>query len=102
MLRHRRAVLSTFDRDSDLLNMAIPPATQAGAIQLISEIPKYVTIEEHKELLTSTPADFESMPPALRCLSEDVSVSFTPAIESFPSEPPTKGNIYVIDRWVKF
>jgi hypothetical protein len=82
--------------------MSTTNGTTHGAVSSISALPEYVSQEKHKEILASTPADFSTLPPVLVYLAQDVSVSFTPPMEGFSTDEPTKGSLYVIDRSVVF
>jgi nucleotide-sensitive chloride channel 1A len=82
--------------------MASTNGTNVGAVQLIPSLPKYLSKDEHKEVLTSTPEDFSKIPPVLVYLAQDVSVTFTPPLEGFVVEETgtTKGSLHVISRYV--
>jgi hypothetical protein len=69
-----------------------------GAVTLISVLPEYVSQEKRSELLSSTPEDFSTLPPMIVYHAEEVTVTFTPAVEGFASTEPTKGSLHVLDR----
>jgi hypothetical protein len=68
-------------------------------IQLISALPKCVSLEEHTSLIASTPASFSDIPPVLRHKQENVSVIFDPPLDNLSQELLVKGTLYVIERF---
>ncbi|KZT68504.1 hypothetical protein DAEQUDRAFT_671393 [Daedalea quercina L-15889] len=69
---------------------------------LITDLPTYISSEEHKAVITSTPTSFASIPPVLRHKEENVSVTIDPPIEGFLSEDLSSGTLYVIDSALVF
>ena len=67
-------------------------------IVIIDEIPKFISPEEHKNLIASTPASFSDIPPVLRHQEEDVSITLDPPLDGFSAEECAKGSLYVIER----
>ncbi|KAI0806031.1 regulator of volume decrease after cellular swelling-domain-containing protein [Irpex lacteus] len=66
-------------------------------IFIINELPKFISPDEHKTLIASTPASFSDIPPVLRHQEEDVSITLEPPLEGFSTEEATKGTLYVIE-----
>ncbi|KAI0090183.1 regulator of volume decrease after cellular swelling-domain-containing protein [Irpex rosettiformis] len=66
-------------------------------ILIIDEIPKFISPEEHRTLIASTPASFSDIPPVLRHQEEDVSITLDPPLEGFSTEECSKGTLYVIE-----
>jgi nucleotide-sensitive chloride channel 1A len=65
---------------------------------LIISLPTFVSAEEHKSLVGSTPASFNDIPPKL-CHEEDhVSVTLDPPLDNFTTEDAAQGTLYVIER----
>lgn len=67
-------------------------------IIVVNALPKYVSPEEHKTLITSTPASFNDIPPVLRHQEENVSITLDSPVEGFTTEDCAKGTLYVIER----
>lgn len=70
------------------------------AATIISTLPKFVSPEEHQNIVSSTPSNFSDIPPVLRHRQEDVSVKLDPALEGLSTEDGAKGTLYVIERFV--
>lgn len=73
----------------------MPPAP----IILISAPPTTVTLEEHQQLVQSTPASFSEIPPVLRLRQDDVAIEFEPAVEDITAEELSKGTLYITERY---
>ncbi|THH00094.1 hypothetical protein EW026_g2392 [Hermanssonia centrifuga] len=73
-----------------------------GSIVLIDNLPKFISPDEHRVLVASTPASFSDIPPVLRHKEEDVSVTFDPAVEGFATEDGASGTLYVIESVLIF
>lgn len=71
-----------------------------ASVIVIETVPKFVSSDEHRTLIASTPASFSDIPPVLRHKQENVSVTFDPAFEGFNAEDCAKGTLYVIERYV--
>ena len=65
----------------------------------ITSLPNYITPDQHREAIASTPASFNDVPPVLRHKEENVSVSIEPALEGFPAPECAEGTLYVIERY---
>lgn len=72
--------------------MALQPVT------LISAPPNFVSVEEHRNLASSTPASFNDIPPVIRHREDHVSIHLDPPVEGLTAEELSKGTLYVIDR----
>jgi chloride channel, nucleotide-sensitive, 1A len=68
------------------------------AAKIITSLPPYITPEEHGTLTASTPNSFTSIPPVLRHIEQNVSVSLDPPLEDFSAEDCKDGTLYVIER----
>ncbi|KDQ57298.1 hypothetical protein JAAARDRAFT_35936 [Jaapia argillacea MUCL 33604] len=72
------------------------------AVTLTSTIPKFISPEEHKTLVTSTPASFSDIPPVLRHQEHNVSITLEPPVEGFSPEDAAQGTLYVIESVLVF
>lgn len=70
------------------------------AASLIVSLPTFVSPEEHKALVGSTPASFNDIPPKLCHKEENVSVTLDPPLDDFSVEEAAQGTLYVIERCV--
>ncbi|CDO74363.1 hypothetical protein BN946_scf184355.g11 [Trametes cinnabarina] len=70
------------------------------AIVLIDTLPKFISAEEHRNLVASTPASFADIPPVLRHKEDNVSVTLDPPLDAFSAEDAANGSLYVIERYV--
>lgn len=68
------------------------------AVKLITALPAFVSSEEHKSLVESTPASFNDIPPILYRREENVSVKLDPSIEGFAEEDAAQGILFIIAR----
>ncbi|KAF9000642.1 regulator of volume decrease after cellular swelling-domain-containing protein [Cyathus striatus] len=66
------------------------------AVNLITELPRFVSREEHATLVGSTPSSFSDIPPVLRHKEENVTVSLDPAVEGFTETDAAQGTLYVL------
>ena len=65
---------------------------------LISSVPQYVSVEEHRNIVGSTPASFSDIPPVLRHKEDNVRVTLDPPLESFAEQHCANGTLFVIER----
>lgn len=72
------------------------------AATLISAVPTFVSPEEHRTLVGSTPASFNDILPVLRHKEDNVSITLDPPFEGFTAEDGAQGVLYVIERPVGF
>ncbi|KIJ52654.1 hypothetical protein M422DRAFT_26224 [Sphaerobolus stellatus SS14] len=70
-------------------------------IVLITEPPRSITLEEHRQLTSSTPASFDDIPPVLRHKEEGLTVTLDPPLEGFSAED-SKGTLYIIESVLAF
>jgi chloride channel, nucleotide-sensitive, 1A len=70
------------------------------SVQLIASVPSFVSSEEHKNLVAATPSSFTDIPPVVRHIEKDVSISLDPAVEGFSPEDCAVGTLYVLERYV--
>ena len=71
------------------------------AVNLITAVPNFVSPEEHRNIIASTPSSFNDIPPVLRHREENVSVKLDPPIENFTEQDAAQGTLYVITRCEK-
>lgn len=71
------------------------------AVVLIDALPKYISAEEHRNLVASTPASFSDIPPVLRHKEDNVSITLDPPLDTFSAEDAANGSLYVIERYAK-
>ncbi|EPQ54311.1 hypothetical protein GLOTRDRAFT_62865 [Gloeophyllum trabeum ATCC 11539] len=74
----------------------MPPITS------ITAVPAFVSPEEHKALVESTPASFNDIPPVLRHKQENVSVRLDPPLDGFATAADARGTLYVIESVLVF
>lgn len=68
------------------------------AIVLIDALPKFISPEEHRNLVASTPASFSDIPPVLRHQEDNVSITLDPPVDAFSAADAANGSLYVIER----
>lgn len=71
------------------------------AVNQIAALPTFVSQEEHKNLVASTPTSFTDIPPVLRYKEDDVSISLDPALEEFSEQDLMHGTLYVLTRYLR-
>ncbi|KAJ3735432.1 regulator of volume decrease after cellular swelling-domain-containing protein [Lentinula guzmanii] len=71
------------------------------AATLIGAVPKFVSPEEHRNIVGSTPASFNDIPPVLRH-EEPVSVTFEPSLDGFNEDDGKEGVLYVLESVLIF
>ncbi|KAG9015254.1 hypothetical protein FRB93_012953 [Tulasnella sp. JGI-2019a] len=71
------------------------------AITIITELPHFVSKEEHAEITTRTPEDFSDIPPVIRRKDENVRVELDPALPNLAAQDLT-GTLYVIESALVF
>ncbi|EMD33396.1 hypothetical protein CERSUDRAFT_126142 [Gelatoporia subvermispora B] len=69
---------------------------------LISAVPTFITPDEHRQAVASTPASFNDIPPVLRHKEENVSVTLEPSVEGLSAEDCASGTLYVIESVLVF
>ncbi|KAI0663693.1 regulator of volume decrease after cellular swelling-domain-containing protein [Cubamyces menziesii] len=72
------------------------------AVVLIDALPKYISAEEHRNLIASTPASFSDIPPVLRHKEDNVSIALDPPLDTFSAEDAANGSLYVIESHLVF
>ncbi|OSC99960.1 hypothetical protein PYCCODRAFT_1437932 [Trametes coccinea BRFM310] len=72
------------------------------AFVLIDTLPKFISAEEHRNLVASTPASFADIPPVLRHKEDNVSVTIDPPLDAFSAEDAANGSLYVIESHLVF
>ncbi|KAJ3738869.1 regulator of volume decrease after cellular swelling-domain-containing protein [Lentinula detonsa] len=71
------------------------------AATLIGVVPKFVSPEEHRNIVGSTPVSFNDIPPVLRH-EEPVSVTFEPSLDGFNEVDGKEGVLYVLESVLIF
>ncbi|KAF9493399.1 hypothetical protein BDN71DRAFT_1395091 [Pleurotus eryngii] len=72
------------------------------ALTPISTLPKFVSLDEHKVLVSTTPASFSDIPPILRHKQEHVKLALHPPLDAFPASECESGTLYVIESVLVF
>ncbi|KAI0833741.1 regulator of volume decrease after cellular swelling-domain-containing protein [Trametes gibbosa] len=72
------------------------------SIVLTDTIPRYISPEEHKNLVASTPASFADIPPVLRHKEDNVSVMLDPPLDALSADDAANGSLYVIESHLVF
>ncbi|KAK7051020.1 hypothetical protein VNI00_005132 [Paramarasmius palmivorus] len=72
------------------------------AVTLITSTPHFISQEEHKTLVGSTPASFNDIPPVLRHKEENVSVALDPPVQGFSEQDAAQGTLYIIESVLVF
>jgi nucleotide-sensitive chloride channel 1A len=70
------------------------------AIQPIAAVPTFISQEEHRDLLASTPNSFQDIPPVIRHREDNASILLDPALEGFSPEDAAQGTLYVLTRYI--
>jgi nucleotide-sensitive chloride channel 1A len=68
------------------------------AVNPITAVPTFVSTEEHRGLVASTPASFKDIPPVLRHREENVSITLDPPLDGFTAQDAAHGTLYVLTR----
>lgn len=68
-------------------------------IAIVDTLPRYISPDEHKTMIASTPASFSDIPPVLRHQEDNVSITLEPPVEGFTTEECAKGTLYIIERY---
>ncbi|KAG8863140.1 hypothetical protein FRB96_009322 [Tulasnella sp. 330] len=71
------------------------------ALTIITEIPHFVSKEDHAEITTRTPESFSDIPPVLRRKDENVRVELEPALPNLAAQDLT-GTLYVLESVLVF
>jgi len=69
---------------------------------IITDVPTFVSSEEHRNIVGSTPTSFNDIPPVLRHKEENVAVSLDPPLDEFTAEDGAHGMLYVIESALVF
>ncbi|KAL0575085.1 hypothetical protein V5O48_006888 [Marasmius crinis-equi] len=72
------------------------------AVTVITATPHFVSADERKILVGSTPQSFNDIPPVLRHKEENVAVSLDPPLTGFSDEDGAQGTLYVIESDLAF
>ncbi|KAG2076562.1 hypothetical protein BDR04DRAFT_1089720 [Suillus decipiens] len=73
-----------------------------GSTTLISSIPQYVSAEEHRNIIGSTPTSFNDIPPVLRHKEDNVRVMLDPPLHTFTEQDCANGTLFVIESALVF
>lgn len=66
---------------------------------IITTAPNFVSPEEHRNVVASTPSSFSDIPPVLRHKQDNVSVTLDPPLDGFTPEDGANGVLYIIERY---
>ncbi|EDR08499.1 uncharacterized protein LACBIDRAFT_297232 [Laccaria bicolor S238N-H82] len=69
------------------------------SVNLVNAVPTFVSLEEHKTLVASTPASFNDIPPVLRHKEDNVVVTLNPPLDAFDG---ATGTLYVLTSVLVF
>ncbi|KAN0093116.1 Regulator of volume decrease after cellular swelling domain containing protein [Tylopilus felleus] len=69
---------------------------------IITTIPDFVSPEEHRNVVASTPSSFSDIRPVLRHKEENVSVTLDPPLDGFTPEDAANGILYVVESALVF
>ncbi|KAF8428833.1 regulator of volume decrease after cellular swelling-domain-containing protein [Boletus edulis BED1] len=69
---------------------------------IITAVPDFISPEEHRNIVASTPASFSDIRPVLRHKQEHVSVTLDPPLDGFTSEDSANGVLYIIESALVF
>ncbi|KAG1852973.1 regulator of volume decrease after cellular swelling-domain-containing protein [Suillus tomentosus] len=69
---------------------------------LISSVPQYVSAEEHRNIVGSTPTSFNDIPPVLRHKEDNVRVMLDPPLHTFTEQDCANGTLFVIENALVF
>ncbi|OJT09540.1 Methylosome subunit pICln [Trametes pubescens] len=72
------------------------------AIVLIDALPNFISPDEHRNLVASTPASFSDIPPVLRHKEDNVSITLDPPVDAFSAADAANGSLYVIESHLVF
>ncbi|KAH0833164.1 regulator of volume decrease after cellular swelling-domain-containing protein [Lanmaoa asiatica] len=69
---------------------------------IITTVPDFVSPEEHRNIVASTPSSFSDIPPVLRHKEENVSAILDPPLIGFTPEDGANGVLYIIESALVF
>lgn len=69
-------------------------------VVVVDALPTFVSPDIHKDMVASTPASFNDIPPVLRHKEENVSIKLDPVLPQFTADDCANGSLYVIERFV--
>ncbi|GJE85591.1 Voldacs domain-containing protein [Phanerochaete sordida] len=71
-------------------------------VVVVDSLPTFVSPDVHREMVASTPASFNDIPPVLRHKEENVSVKLDPPLPEFTADDCANGSLYVIENLLIF
>lgn len=74
--------------------------TKMAPVVVVDSLPTFVSPDVHREMVASTPASFNDIPPVLRHKEENVSVKLDPPLPEFTADDCANGSLYVIEKYV--
>ena len=89
---------TNYDFNLLLLRVDVDIRDTMPLITAISTKPTFVTPEEHRELIASTPNSFSDIPPVLRYSEDNVKVIIDPPLDGFLEQDSESGTLYIIER----
>ncbi|KAF8558101.1 hypothetical protein OG21DRAFT_1285957 [Imleria badia] len=69
---------------------------------VITAVPDFVSPEEHRNIVASTPSSFSDIRPVLRHKQDNVSVTLDPPLDALTPEDGANGVLYVIESALVF
>ncbi|KAH9924235.1 regulator of volume decrease after cellular swelling-domain-containing protein [Amylocystis lapponica] len=71
-------------------------------ITLITALPAYISLEEHRNIVASTPASFTDIPPVLRHKEENVSITIDPPVDGLTAADCANGTLHILESVLVF
>ncbi|KAI9570650.1 regulator of volume decrease after cellular swelling-domain-containing protein [Boletus coccyginus] len=69
---------------------------------IVTALPNFVSPEEHRNVVASTPSSFSDIRPVLRHKQDNVSVTLDPPLDAFTPEDCANGALYIIESVLVF
>jgi len=80
----------------------IVQAMSSESTLVITAVPDFISPEEHRDILASTPSSFSDIRPVLRHKQEHVSVTLDPPLDGFTPADGANGVLYIIESALVF
>ena len=66
------------------------------SLVVVNSVPNYVSEEQHRALVSSTPSSFSDIPSILLYHEENISVVLDPPLQGFSEEDAATGTLYLL------
>ncbi|KAG9315135.1 regulator of volume decrease after cellular swelling-domain-containing protein [Chiua virens] len=73
-----------------------------STVIVITTVPVFVSPDEHRAIVASTPSSFSDIPPVLRHKEVDVSATLDPPLDGFAPEDGASGTLYIVESALVF